>query len=171
MVKELSLQPDGSLPMVAFGAPVRSWIKQQYGQTVNVLGLAQISPAEGKSVSVLGANHPSYIWYAADPESYDGDEQKADEAGLKVMGQDLSAACWQAGMGQKPASDPNVLLKACMNTWQVTRKEQTCELFYTSVRKLSQEQANAKCATPAIKTQLKQLRNAAPAPFNTEPAL
>ncbi|WP_447095986.1 hypothetical protein [Pseudomonas sp. CF10PS3] len=171
MVKELSLQPDGSLPMVAFGAPVRSWIKQQYGQTVNVLGLAQISPAEGKSVSVLGSNHPSYIWYAADPESYDGDEQKADEAGLKVMGQDLSAACWQAGMGQKPASDPNVLLKACMNTWQVTRKEQTCELFYTSVRKLSQEQANAKCATPAIKTQLKQLRNAAPAPFNTEPAL
>lgn len=171
MVKELSLQPDGSLPMVAFGAPVRSWIKQQYGQTVNVLGLAQISPAEGKSVSVLGANHPSYIWYAADPESYDGDEQKADEAGLKVMGQDLSAACWQAGMGQKPASDPNVLLKACMNTWQVTRKEQTCELFYTSVRKLSQEQANAKCATPAIKTQLKQLRNAAPAPVNTEPAL
>ncbi len=171
MVKELSLQPDGSLPMVAFGAPVRSWIKQQYGQTVNVLGLAQINPAEGKSVSVLGANHPSYIWYAADPESYDGDEQKADEAGLKVMGQDLSAACWQAGMGQKPASDPNVLLKACMNTWQVTRKEQTCELFYTSVRKLSQEQANAKCATPAIKTQLKQLRNAAPAPFNTEPAL
>ena len=171
MVKELSLQPDGSLPMVAFGAPVRSWIKQQYGQTVNVLGLAQISPAEGKSVSVLGSNHPSYIWYAADPESYDGDEQKADEAGLKVMGQDLSAACWQAGMGQKPASDPNVLLKACMNTWQVTRKEQTCELFYTSVRKLSQEQANAKCATPAIKTQLKQLRNAAPAPVNTEPAL
>lgn len=171
MVKELSLQPDGSLPMVAFGAPVRSWIKQQYGQTVNVLGLAQISPAEGKSVSVLGSNHPSYIWYAADPESYDGDEQKADEAGLKVMGQDLSAACWQAGMGQKPASDPNVLLKACMNTWQVTRKEQTCELFYTSVRKLSQEQANAKCATPAIKTQLKQLRNAAPASVNTEPAL
>ena len=143
MVKELSLQPDGSLPMVAFGAPVRSWIKQQYGQTVNVLGLAQISPAEGKSVSVLGSNHPSYIWYAADPESYDGDEQKADEAGLKVMGQDLSAACWQAGMGQKPASDPNVLLKACMNTWQVTRKEQTCELFYTSVRKLSLEHANA----------------------------
>lgn len=171
MVKELSLQPDGSLPMVAFGAPVRSWIKQQYGQTVNVLGLAQISPAEGKSVSVLGSNHPSYIWYAADPEAYDGDEQKADEAGLKVMGQDLSAACWQAGMGQKPASDPNVLLKACINTWQVTRKEQTCELFYTSVRKLSQEQANAKCATPAIKTQLKQLRNAAPAPFNAEPAL
>ena len=55
------------------------------------------------------------------------------------MGQDLSAACWQAGMGQKPASDANVLLKACLNTWQVTRKEQTCELFYTSVRHLTPE--------------------------------
>jgi hypothetical protein len=171
MVQELSLSARGALPMVAFGAPVRSWIKQQYGQTVNVLSLAQISPTPGQSVSVLGANHPSYIWYAASPDTYDGNEQKADEAGLKVMGQDLSAACWQAGMGQKPASDPNVLLKACMNTWQVTRKEQTCELFYTSVRNLSPEEANAKCATPAIKAQLKQLKNAAPTPAIAAPAL
>ena len=171
MVKELSLLPNGSLPMVAFGSPVRSWIKQQYGQTVSVLGLAKISPEAGKTVSVLGANHPSYIWYAADPASYDGNEQQADEAGLKVMGQDLSAACWQAGMGQKPASDPNVQLKACMNTWQVTRKEQTCELFYTSVRNLTPEQANAKCATPAIKAQLKQLKNETTTPSVTAPAL
>ena len=171
MVKELSLLPNGSLPMVAFGSPVRSWIKQQYGQTVSVLGLAKISPEAGKTVSVLGANHPSYIWYAADPASYDGNEQQADEAGLKVMGQDLSAACWQAGMGQKPASEPNVQLKACMNTWQVTRKEQTCELFYTSVRNLTPEQANAKCATPAIKAQLKQLKNETPTPSVTAPAL
>lgn len=157
--------------MVAFGAPVRSWIKQQYGQTVGVLGLAQISPGAGQTVPVLGANHPSYIWYAASPDTYEGNEQKADEAGLKVMGQDLSAACWQAGMGQKPASDPNVMLKACMNTWQVTRKEQTCELFYSSVRNLPSEQANAKCATPAIKAQLKQLKNAAPSPAIATPAL
>ncbi|MBK5435885.1 hypothetical protein JFV30_03140 [Pseudomonas sp. TH32] len=170
MVKELSLHAGGALPMVAFGAPVRSWIKQQYGQTVAVLGLAQISPAAGSQVAVLGANHPSYIWYAANPDTYDGDEQKADEAGLKVMGQDLSAACWQAAMGQKPASDPNVQLKGCMNTWQVTRKEQTCELFYTSIRELTPEQANAKCALPAIKTQLRQLKSAVPAPSVDAPA-
>ncbi|NWC93773.1 MULTISPECIES: hypothetical protein [unclassified Pseudomonas] len=171
MVKELSLHAGGALPMVAFGAPVRSWIKQQYGQTVGVLGLAQISPADGSTVAVLGANHPSYIWYAASPDTYGGDEQKADEAGLKVMGQDLSAACWQAAMGQKPASDPNVQLKGCMNTWQVTRKEQTCELFYTSIRELTPEQANAKCAQPAIKTQLRQLKSAVPAPSVEAPAL
>ena len=74
-------------------------------------------------------------------------------------------------MGQKPASDANVLLKACMNTWQVTRKEQTCELFYTSVRNLTPEQANAKCATSAIKAQLKQLKDAAPTPTISAPAL
>jgi len=171
MVKELSQQAGGSLPMVAFGAPVRSWIKQQYGQTVGVLGLAQISPTEDSKVAVLGANHPSYIWYAANPDTYDGDAQKADEAGLKVMGQDLSAACWQAAMGQRPASDANVQLKACMNTWQVTRKEQTCELFYTSIRELTPEQANAKCATPGIRAQLKQLKSSAPAPSISAPAL
>ncbi|WP_455824667.1 hypothetical protein [Pseudomonas graminis] len=171
MVQELSLNANGALPMVALGAPARSWIKQQYGQAVTVLGLVQISPAAGKTVSVLGANHPSYIWYAADPDTYEGNQQKADEAGLKVMGQDLSAACWQAGMGQKPASDPNVLLKACMNTWQVTRKEQTCELFYTSVRNLSPQEANAHCATPTVKAQLKQLKNAAPSPVTPAPAL
>lgn len=148
--------------MVAFGAPVRNWIKQQYGPTVNVLGLAQISPSAGLKVPVLGSNHPSYIWYAADPENYDGDEAKADAAGLKVMGQDLSAACWQAGMGSKPGSDPTVQLKSCTQNWQVTNKEQTCALFYTSIRKLTPEQAQAKCATTPVQTQLKQLK--APAP-------
>jgi hypothetical protein len=170
MVEELTQHANGSLPMVAFGAPVRAWIKQQYGQTVNVLSLVQISPATGKTVSVLGANHPSYIWHAANPDTYDGNEQMADEAGLRVMGQDLSAACWQAGMGQKPASDPNVLLKACLNTWQARRKEQTCELFFTSVRSLSPEKANAKCATPAIKAQLKQLKSEVPEPTANTPA-
>jgi hypothetical protein len=58
-----------------------------------------------------------------------------------------------------------------MNTWQVTRKEQTCELFYTSVRNLTAEQANAKCATPTLKEQLKQLRSPAPLPSLAPPAL
>ncbi|MET0124317.1 MAG: hypothetical protein ABW209_02315, partial [Pseudomonas caspiana] len=97
MVKQLSQNAAGtSLPMVAFGAPVRNWIKQQYSASVPVLGLATISPNPGQNVPVLGSNHPSYIWYAADKSNYGGDEAKADAAGLAVMGQDLSAACWQA---------------------------------------------------------------------------
>ncbi|MBK5415582.1 hypothetical protein [Pseudomonas sp. TH31] len=171
MVKEVSQNAKGAtLPMVAFGAPVRNWIKQQYGVTVNVLGLATISPSDGVKVPVLGSNHPSYIWYAADPASYTGaDAQaKADAAGLTVMGQDLSAACWQAGMGSKPGSDPSALLTSCTQTWQVTQKEKTCELFYTSIRNLTPADAAAKCATPPVKSQLQQLQ--APAPAAAVPA-
>ena len=172
MVKQVSQSADGkALPMVAFGAPVRNWIKQQYGVTVNVLGLGQISPSEGLKVPVLGSNHPSYIWYAADPANYDNDQAKADAAGLKVMGQDLSAACWQAAMGSTPGSDAAAQLQRCTQTWQVTQKEKTCELFYTSVRNLTQEQAQAQCTSAPIKTQLQQLKAPAPSPSTAVPTL
>lgn len=164
LVKQFSQTSSGvTLPMVAFGAPVRNWVKEQYGQTVAVLGLAQIIPSPGVKVPVLGSNHPSYIWYAADPANYNDDQAKADAVGLKVMGQDLSAACWQAGMGSKPASDPSAQLNTCTQTWQVAQKEKTCELFYTSIRNLTPEQAATKCSAPDIKPQLDQLKVPAPA--------
>ncbi|MGF6112018.1 hypothetical protein [Pseudomonas frederiksbergensis] len=174
MVKEVSQNAKGAaLPMVAFGAPVRNWIKAQYGVTVGVLGLATISPSAGVKVPVLGSNHPSYIWYAADPDSYTGPDAqaKADAAGLTVMGQDLSAACWQAGMGSKPGSDPSAQLKSCTQTWQVTQKAKTCELFYTSIRNLTPADAAAKCATPPVKSQLQQLQAPAPVPAVPAPHL
>lgn len=165
MVTQVTQTASGAaLPMVAFGAPVRNWIKTQYGQTVNVLSLATITTGSGVKVPVLGSNHPSYIWYAADKDSYDGDEAKADAAGLKVMGQDLSASCWQAGMGSKPGTDPSTLLNQCTQTWQVTQKEKTCELFYTSIRNLTPDEAAKKCETPAIKSQLPQLKVPMPLP-------
>ncbi|POA28851.1 MULTISPECIES: hypothetical protein [unclassified Pseudomonas] len=164
LVKQFSQTANGvTLPMVAFGAPVRNWVKEQYGQSVSVLGLAQISPTPGVKVPVLGSNHPSYIWYAADPANYDNDQAKADAAGLKVMGQDLSAACWQAGMGSKPAGDPSTQLNTCTQTWQVAQKEKTCELFYASIRNLTPKQAADKCSAPDIKPQLDQLKVPAPA--------
>ncbi|MET0950378.1 MAG: hypothetical protein ABWY17_18045 [Pseudomonas sp.] len=171
MVKQVSQSASGTaLPMVAFGAPVRNWIKQQYGPTVNVLGLVSISPTDGVKVPVLGSNHPSYIWYAADPASYTGNDAqaKADAAGLKVMGQDLSAACWQAAMGRDPDSNPDIELRSCTQTWQVAQTEKTCALFYTTIRNLTPAQATAKCATTPIKAQLKQLK--APAPAAALPA-
>ncbi|XHF35720.1 hypothetical protein OXH62_12435 [Pseudomonas chlororaphis] len=165
MVKQVSQNASGAvLPMVAFGAPVRNWIKQQYGATVNVLGLATISPSAGVNVPVLGSNHPSYIWYAADPSNYTGDDAqaKADAAGLKVMGQDLSAACWQAGMGSKPGTDPKTLLNSCTQTWQVTQKAKTCELFYTTIRNETVAQADKTCSSTPVKSQLQQLKSPLP---------
>ncbi|WP_225580666.1 hypothetical protein [Pseudomonas sp. PDM16] len=146
MVAQLTDGDGTPLPLVAFGGPVRSWVNSQYKVNIGVLGLDEIAPTPGQNVPVLGANHPSYIWYAADPENYGGDQQKADAAGLKVMGQDISAACWQAGMGQNPAADPQQTLNACTQKWQVTDKTQTCELFYTSVRNLTPVQAKTACA-------------------------
>lgn len=148
MVAQLTRNSDSeapSLPMVAFGGPVRDWVHQQYGVTLGVLGLGQITPEAGRTVAVLGSNHPSYIWYAADPENYDGDQQKADQAGLKVMGQDITAACWQADMGRNPGADAEATLSSCTQKWQVNDQLQTCELFYTSIRELTPAQAQAKC--------------------------
>ncbi|MDB5983404.1 MAG: hypothetical protein JWQ69_4419 [Pseudomonas sp.] len=159
MVKQVTQTRKGtSLPMVAFGAPVRAWVKQQYGVDVAVLGLGSISPSAGEKVAVLGANHPSYIWQAANKDNYDGDEAKADAVGLKVMGQDLSAACWQAGMGKAPSADPAATLAQCTQNWQVTNKEKTCELFYTSIRNLSPDEATKKCSSPEVSGSLKQLQ-------------
>lgn len=148
MVAELSAgNGSANLPMVAFGSPVRDWVKQQYGVQLSVLGLGRIDAAPGQQVAVLGANHPSYIWYAADPANNQGSQAKADATGIRVMGQDLSAACWQAGMGQRPTGDPQQTLDSCTQKWQVSDKLQTCELFFVSVRKLKPEEAEAKCKT------------------------
>jgi hypothetical protein len=159
MVREMTLQSSAKpLPMVAFGAPVRSWIQQQYGPQVNVLGLVSISPQAGAQVPVLGANHPSAIWYAANKDSHGGDQDAADAAGLKMMGQDLTAACWQAGMGRNPGAEPKLTLDACSNKWQVTQKKQTCELFFRTVRKYTPEQAAAKCNTGEMTRSLRDLK-------------
>jgi hypothetical protein len=174
MVKQVTQRASGeALPMVAFGAPVRNWIKQQYGPTMNVLSLVTISPVDGVKVPVLGANHPSYIWYAADPASYIGKDTQgqADTAGLKIMGQDLSVACWQAAMGRESDSNADVELKSCTQTWQVAQADKTCELFYTSIRKLTAAQAVGKCASASIKAQLKLLKAPAPAPAIPAPPL
>jgi hypothetical protein len=159
MVKSFSRTVHGdTLPMVVFGTPARQWIKTHYGKSLEILGLIQISPDPGAEVPVLGANHPSYIWYAADPAAYGGDVAKADAVGLQVMGQDLSAACWQAAMGSKAANDPRAQLNTCTQTWQVTQKEKTCELFYTSIRHLAPERAVAQCSAMNSQGQLDHLQ-------------
>ncbi|BBT15444.1 hypothetical protein [Metapseudomonas otitidis] len=147
MVQELTAGKP-ALPMVAFGKPVRDWVKKQYNVSIGVLGLGQIDLGKDQKVPVLGSNHPSYIWYAANPDNYDGDEAKANAAGLKVMGQDLSAACWQAKLGSNPGADPSTTLSSCKQTWQVTNKVQTCELFYTSIRKYDADKAKQTCTAP-----------------------
>ncbi|GLS04370.1 hypothetical protein GCM10007860_15170 [Chitiniphilus shinanonensis] len=132
-------------PLVAFGGPARQWLAQYYKlPPIKVLGLTRFQPVPGRTVQAIGANHPSYIWYAADPKQYGGNQQEADAAGIRVMGQDLTAACWQVAMAAQPQGDPAGALGTCQQRWPVGGT-QVCQQFYISIRNLSPEQARAKC--------------------------
>ena len=132
-------------PMVAFGSPARSWLASYYKLApVGVLTLTRITPAPGQTVPVLGTNHPSYIWYASDPKQYGGDQAKADAAGLVVMQQDVTAACWQAKMGARPEGNAQAVLDDCTTHWKDQQKD-VCVAFYVSVRKITPEDAKKTC--------------------------
>ncbi|RZI64154.1 MAG: hypothetical protein EOP13_32825 [Pseudomonas sp.] len=65
-------------------------------------------------------------------------------------------------MGQKPTTDPAALLNQCTTHWQVTNKVETCKLFFNTVRKLTPDQAAAKCRTGEVSRQIKQLQKPLP---------
>lgn len=99
-----------ALPMVAYGGPVRSWVSTYYGvQDFGVNTLASIKITDTVSAPILGANHPSYIWYAKD---------QGRAAAMTVMQQDLVSACWQASMGSSPTQDGATVLANCNSYWQ-----------------------------------------------------
>lgn len=99
-----------ALPIVAYGGPVRSWVSSYYkldNFTVNTV--ASITVKDNISAPILGANHPSYIWYAKD---------QGRAAAMKVMQQDLISACWQASMGKDAQQNPGSVLSGCDSYWQ-----------------------------------------------------
>ncbi|WP_148716543.1 hypothetical protein [Chitinolyticbacter meiyuanensis] len=138
--------PAGSAkPTVAFGAPARAWLAEYFKLSpINVLTVSSFQPVAGRTVPVIGANHPSYIWYASDPKQYGGNQQKADAAGIVVMGQDLTASCWQVTMAATPSGDPNGALASCQGKWPANSAP-VCEQFYETIRNLSPADAKAKC--------------------------
>ncbi len=106
-------------PIVAYGSPVRSWVQEQYGVSLTVLGTGYINLSNGVMSSILGANHPSYFWYAA--------EQSCDD-GWDVMQQDLIAARWQMLMGESPSSAPKAVLADSTSYWGEARYPEICQL-------------------------------------------
>ena len=109
MLNLLLLMDEGKTrPIVAYGGPVRQWVKKFFSVQDNfgVNSIAAITVG-GASVPVLGANHPSYIWYAKN----DG-RQRAFE----VMQQDLISSCWQAKMDS--GNNSPVVLRECQGYWE-----------------------------------------------------
>jgi len=105
-------------PVVAYGTPVREWVKDQFGVSLTVLGTGYLPLDAHTKVPVLGANHPSYFWYAA--------EQSCDD-GWDVMRQDLIAARWQLKMSASPDADPHKVSRRAEDYWDA-RDAAICEL-------------------------------------------
>ncbi len=126
-------------PVVAYGYPVRKWVDEQYHLSLKVLGTGTLKLADGVSAPVIGANHPSFIWYVKD---------QGFAAAEQVMYQDLAAACWQMKMGENPDADPAQTVKRCGDGWH-TRPTQVCELTWEQAFDKTPQQAQKLCGDHA----------------------
>ena len=99
-----------ALPIVAYGGPVRRWVSDFYHlEYLGVNKVDTIQVTDTLTAPILGANHPSYIWYAKDVSR---------EKAFNVMEDDLVSACWQARMGTNPQQDSSSLLQQCKDHWE-----------------------------------------------------
>lgn len=106
------------LPVVAYGAPVRDWVRDNLGATLRVSAApVYVRIGDTARIPMLGANHPGLFWYVA---------QNSRLAALRVMRDDLVAACWQVRMGDDPGRRIRRTLKQCAAWWNA-RPVEVCE--------------------------------------------
>ena len=139
----------GCRPLVAFGGPVRGWLKSEYGLDLKVLSLGALALKSGLKVPVLAANHPSFIYNAIKQLENDPntpiDERIA--IGMRVTQQDLVAARWQVRMSANPTGDPAKTLSACNLFWSdPAMRTRICELTYEQALGKAPEEAAQRCA-------------------------
>jgi hypothetical protein len=141
---------DGNIrPMVAFGSPVRLWIKSKYTVDLDVLSFAVLNIADGLNVPTLAANHPSFIYNAAKRLEDDPNTPDDERIGvlMRIMQQDLIAANWQVLMGKNPNADPVETLNTCRQTWSSSDKQKRiCELTYQQALNRKPDEAETLCA-------------------------
>ena len=96
--------------------------------------------------NLLGANHPSFIWYAAQ-------QPNARPLALKITKQDLIAACWQAAMTLGAEPDSAATLAWCTSKWNA-RPRDVCVLTETQAFDMPAGQAQRACLAGAMKALL-----------------
>jgi hypothetical protein len=139
-----------SKPVMALGAPMRAWFKRNFNVTLGILDVKQLSLPGGRTASVMGTNHPSYFFYAANMYTTGPDKDEKNFAlGMEVMKQDIVAACWQAEMGKAPASDPVNMKSTCTARW-TGKDQQLCVLVEMQAYRKSEEEAKQFCASRAF---------------------
>ena len=136
-------------PMVAFGGPVRGWLKKQYGLDLCVLDLGAAPISASINAPVLAANHPSFIYnfiksLKDDPNT---PEDERIVATMRVMQQDLVAARWQVQMSAGANPDPRSTLNSCVAYWSdPSRRTRICELTYMQALDKPEDEARQLCA-------------------------
>jgi hypothetical protein len=103
-----------TLPVVAYGSPVRQWLTvaspNQVPDKPEALALQSIQILEqGPKTAVLPANHPSAFFYF---------EDNTPQQNFDMLFQDLVAARWQARMSAQPRDDPAQVLADAKSYWQ-----------------------------------------------------
>ena len=129
---------DVALPMVTYGGPVHRRVQEFFNLSgyFGVNSIATITVGN-TNIPILGANHPSYIWYAADEGS-----QKAFE----VMQKDSISAFWQAKMGSSEAKSSSSVLTECKEFWTAESNAMTvCKYMEMQAYGVSEDEAIKKC--------------------------
>ena len=125
-----------AIPIVAYGGPVRTWLADQYSlQSFGVNSVAEIEILPGVNAPVIGANHPSYIWYAT---------QTSRAHTFDVMEQDLISACWQKDMGVTPQPNPTTVMSSCTSNWS-NNPVGVCVAMEVQAYSRSEEEATLIC--------------------------
>lgn len=128
------------LPVVVQGGPARAWARKYLGARLRVAtSPAYVRSGETARIPVLGANHPSLLWHVA---------HHSRVAALRIMRDDLVAACWQARMGEDPAQDAGEVLAACASDWDA-RDTEVCEQTEMQGYDVAAPQAHRNCARVA----------------------
>jgi hypothetical protein len=148
----------GHKPLLAFGGPVRNWLKEQYNLDLFVLGLATLDLSSTLRIPILAANHPSFI-YNAVKRLRDNPSTPMDERvsiGMRVMQQDLIAAMWQFEMSNDTTVDPAEALSRSKMKWEnPSMQKRICELTYIQALDKTNAEAAALCAhLPLIETEM-----------------
>ncbi|EGE55967.1 hypothetical protein RHECNPAF_780017 [Rhizobium etli CNPAF512] len=132
-------------PVMALGSPMRTWFKRLFNVSLGILDVKQITLPDGRTANIMGTNHPSYFFYAANKYTDGPDKDEKNFAlGLEVMKQDIVAACWQAEMGKAPASDPMAMKATCAARWAGADKR-LCVLVEMEAYRKSENEAKQFC--------------------------
>lgn len=130
------------LPVVACGGPVRRWVQANLGVRLRVSAAPRyVKVGNTARVPMLGANHPGLFWHVA---------KRSRIGAVRVMRDDLVAACWQVRMGNAPSRSIRQTLKQCTGYWDMKPVE-VCEQTEIQGYHKTPRQARRMCARSAYR--------------------